>query len=69
VSTPARDWVVGFAVNEYVTLPGPEPLAPAVIAIQETELDAVQAHPAGVVTPTVPVPALVDTDAVVGATV
>lgn len=69
MSTPARDWVVGFAVNEYVTLPGPEPLAPAVIDIQETELDAVQAHAAGVVTPTVPVPAPDDTEAVVGDTV
>ena len=69
VSTPARDWVVGLATKEYVTLPEPEPLAPPVTVIHETELEALQPHPAGEVTVTVPVPALAAAAAVVGATV
>ena len=69
VRTPVRTCVVGFASNEYVTVPGPEPLAPAVTDIQKTELDAVHAHVAGVVTPTVPVPAPAGADAVSGVTV
>lgn len=50
-------------------MPGPVPLAPAVIDIHETELDAVQEHAPGVVTPTVPVPAVAGTEAVAGVTV
>lgn len=69
VSTPARDWVVGLATKEYETGPDPLPLAPAVIDIHETELDAVQAHPAADVTVTEPVPAVAVAAAVVGATV
>jgi hypothetical protein len=52
-----------------VTVPDPVPLAPLVIDIQDTELDAVQLQPAAVVTPTVAVPAAPVTDAAVGDTV
>lgn len=69
VSTPERDWVFGFAVNEYVTVPEPVPLAPLVIDIHDTALEAVQLHPAVVVTVTVPVPAAPVTEAAVGETV
>jgi len=69
VITPARDWVVGFATNEYDTVPELEPLAPLVIVIHGAELEAVQAQPASVVTLTVPVPAPATTESVVGVTV
>lgn len=58
--------MVGFAANEYVTGPEPDPLAPAVIDIHETELDAVHAQPASVVTLTVPLPEVAGADAVLG---
>ncbi len=67
--TPERDVVFGFAVNEYVTVPEPVPLAPLVIDIHDTALEAVQLHPAAVVTVTVPVPAAPVTDVAVGETV
>ncbi len=68
VRTPTRDWVVELATNEYVTVPDPDPLAPLLIVIHETELDAVHVHPEADVTDTVPVPAPVGADAVVGLT-
>jgi hypothetical protein len=61
--------VFGFAANEYVTLPLPEPFAPFVMVIHETELEAVHAHPEADVTVTVPVPAAAGADALVGLTV
>jgi hypothetical protein len=51
-----------------VTGPDPDPVAPLVIDIHETALDAVQLQPLAVVTFTVPVPADPVTDAVVGDT-
>ncbi len=47
-------------------MPDPDPLAPVVMVIHETELDAVQAHPEADVTVTVPVPAPAGADAAVG---
>jgi hypothetical protein len=46
----------------------PDPVAPVVTVIQETELDAVHAHPDADVTVTVPVPDPAGADAVVGLT-
>lgn len=68
VSTPERDCVVGLATNEYVTDPLPDPVAPLVMVIHDTELDAVHAQPDADVTVTVPVPELAGADAVVGLT-
>jgi hypothetical protein len=48
--------VFGLAAAEKLVVPGPLPLAPAVIVSQVSLLAAVQAQPAGVVTPTLPVP-------------
>ena len=47
-------------------MPLPLPLPPEVIVIQGALLVAVQAQPAAVVTPTLPVPPLPGTDALVG---
>jgi hypothetical protein len=55
-----------FAATEYATVPDPEPLPPDVMVIHEAELDAVHAHPLVVVTLTVPVEALDDTDVALG---
>jgi hypothetical protein len=52
-----------------LTVPEPVPLAPAVIDIQVTALDAVQAQPFAVVTLTDPVPAVAVAGAAVGVTV
>ena len=69
VSTPERDCEVAFAATEYETVPDPVPLAPDVIDIQDTALEAFQAQPAVVVTETLPVPPAVAALAVVGFTV
>jgi hypothetical protein len=69
VSTPARDCVVEFAATEYDTVPDPVPLAPAVIDIQDTALEAFHVQPAAVVTETVALPPLAVALAVVGLTV
>jgi hypothetical protein len=45
-----------WAATEKDTAPLPEPLAPELIVIQESLLDAVQTHPVAVVTLTPPVP-------------
>jgi len=44
VIVPRLDAALVFAVNEYPTLPVPEPLAPLVTVIQESLLVAVHAH-------------------------
>ena len=69
VSTPERGDCVGFGSAEYVTVPEPVPLAPFVIVNHDTELDAVQAQPACVVTFTVAVAPAPATDGAVGDTV
>ena len=56
VSEPAREVVPALAPTEYVTVPGPLPLAPAVIVIQPALVVTVHEHPAGAVTATLPVP-------------
>ena len=61
--------MVVFAATEYETVPDPVPLAPLVIDIQDTALDAFQAQPAVVVTDTLPVPPAFVALAVVGFTV
>ena len=58
-----------MAVNEYVTVPDPVPLAPFVIDIHDTALDAVQLQLAVVVTVTVAEPPAPVTDGAVGETV
>jgi hypothetical protein len=58
VSTAVRDVSAGFATTEYVVVPLPVPLVPAVIVIQLALSDAVQAHPLGAVTVSVAVPAV-----------
>src|SRR4051794_26917664 len=55
------------AATLYCTVPLPVPLAPAVTVIQETVLAAVHAHPAAVVTATLPVAPAAGGDAVAGA--
>jgi hypothetical protein len=69
VSTPERDCVVELAANEYVTVPLPEPVAPLLMVIHDTELDAVHAQPDADVTVTVPLPEPAGADADVGLTV
>jgi len=51
-----RDEGAVLAATEYPTVPGPVPPAPAVIVIQEALFDALQEHPAWVVTVTLPDP-------------
>ena len=65
-SVPVRRWPVVLAATEYCTVPLPEPLAPDVIVIQLALLVAVHAHPAPVVTPTMPDPPLAPTFAFFG---
>ena len=55
-----------LADTEYVTVPLPLPLFPDVIFIQSTLSVAVQLHPPGAVTLTVPVPPLSVNDRLVG---
>jgi hypothetical protein len=52
-----------------VTVPLPEPLAPPVTVIQLALLAAVHAHPAPMVTPTLPLPAAAATEDVLLASV
>lgn len=61
--------MVALASTEYDTVPEPDPVAPFVIVIQDTALDAVQVQPARVVTETLPVPPALVALAVVGFTV
>jgi hypothetical protein len=60
---------VELAANEYVTVPLPEPVAPLLMVIHDTELDAVHAQPDADVTVTVPLPEPAGADADVGLTV
>jgi hypothetical protein len=53
---PVRDVVDAFAPTEYVIVPGPLPVAPAVMAIHPALAAAVHEQPAVVVTVTVAVP-------------
>ena len=69
VSVPVRELVLVLAAIEYATVPEPVPLAPDVIVIHDTLLDAVHAHPLVVVTVAVPVVALADADAALGVVV
>ena len=52
VTFPVRVLAAVLAPIESRTGPFPEPLAPAVMVIQETALDAVQAHPGDAITTT-----------------
>jgi hypothetical protein len=56
VIVPVRREPVVLAATEYWTVPFPDPLAPDVIVIQLALLAAVHAHPALVVTRTLPAP-------------
>ena len=56
VSVPLLDSVAELAATEYVTVPGPFPVPPAVTAIQPALGVALQAQPAATVTVTFPVP-------------
>jgi hypothetical protein len=58
-----------FAATEYETVPLPVPVAPPVIAIHATPLEAVHVHVAPVLTDTVPVLAEDGTDVCVGVSV
>ena len=69
VSVPVHGLVLVLAATEYATVPDPLPLAPEVIVIQETPLDAVHAQPERVVTDTVPADAAADTDVALGVVV
>lgn len=62
VTLPVRWMAAGFGAKLRVTLPFPEPLAPAVTAIHSEFEDAVHAQPAGAVTITAPLPAPLSTD-------
>ena len=52
VAVPVRDVVAVFAATLRLTAPLPLPLAPPVMVIHGAALDAVQVHPARVVTAT-----------------
>jgi hypothetical protein len=56
VSVPVRGLVVVLLATEYDTVPLPLPLPPPVIVSHASLAVAVQAHPAGVVTPVVSAP-------------
>ena len=61
-----RDAVAVLAATEYPTVPGPVPLEPAVIVIQEALVDALHAQPAWAVTVTLPVAPEEPTDRLAG---
>ena len=63
---PVRDVVVVLAATLNATVPVPEPLAPLVIVIQPTLLEAVHAQPPGLVTVNEPVPPPATTDSETG---
>ena len=63
---PVRGDALVFAAAVNATLPLPAPLAPEVIVIHPSVVDAVQLHPAGAVTVIVPVPPPETTDCEVG---
>jgi hypothetical protein len=66
VSVPLTGDVVVFAAAENPTVPLPDPDAPEVTVSQLALLElAVHAHPAGAVTPTLPVPPAAGSDCVV----
>jgi hypothetical protein len=69
VSVPVLELVLVLAATEYATVPEPVPLAPDVIVIQDTPLEAVHAHPLVVVTLAVPVVAPAGTDVALGVVV
>ncbi len=58
-----------FAVTLNVTVPLPDPLAPAVTVIHVAPLVAVHEHPLAAETVTLLLPAVAPTDALVGVTV
>jgi hypothetical protein len=62
VSRPLSGDVVVFAAAENATVPLPDPELPDVTVSQLALELAVHAHPAAVVTPTVPVPPAADSD-------
>ena len=66
VIVPVRDVVAEFAATLNVTVPLPDPLAPPVIVIQLSLVDAVHAHPAPLVTVNDPVPPPAATDSETG---
>jgi hypothetical protein len=65
VSVVVRELPV-FAATENATVPFPVPLAPEVIVSHASALDAVQAHPAAIVTAVELLPAPAVSDALVG---
>jgi hypothetical protein len=66
VRVPVRLLVVVLAATEYETVPFPVAVPPAVIAIHETLLDDVHAHPGIAVTATLPIDAVPPTETLVG---
>ena len=66
VTVPERVVATVFAATLKLTLPLPDPLAPAVTVIHAALLEAVQPQPASAVTATVPVPPAAGTDSLVG---
>lgn len=66
VSVAERDCVVVLDAAVNPTLPEPFPVAPLVIVTHDAPLDAVQLHPAIVVTVTVPLPPLAASEVPVG---
>ena len=66
VSVPVRDVPAVLAAIVNVTVPPPDPVAPAVTVIHVALLTAVHAHPVGAVTVVLPVPPPATTDWLVG---
>ena len=66
VSVPERLAVPVFAATVKSTVPGPEPVAPLVMAIQVRFVDAVHAQPAPAVTLVLPAPPVEENDWLVG---
>lgn len=58
MTAPNRVVIELFGANSNITVPLPFPDAPLLTVIQDTDGEAVHAHPAGVVTVTAWVPAL-----------
>jgi hypothetical protein len=63
---PLREVVEVLAVTEYEAVPLPDPLVPEVMLIHEALLLAVHAQPEPEVTLTDPVPAVPETELLVG---
>jgi hypothetical protein len=66
VTAPVRGVVAALAATEYVALPGPVPVAPAVIVIQSAPAAALHAQPEIVATVTVAFPPSLPIAALVG---